>query len=113
MGGFGVWLTWKIGSPRTEEEIADFVWADLDASFSQPVGLGDDNNSYIPTQIIAEHFRNIRFDGIAYRSATSTEGFNIALFDIANAKDISCHLFKVSFFLYYDSLIAYMRILTH
>ena len=91
-GGLGLWLDLPIGVSQTKEEIADWVWADLDASFSRPVGPGDDKNSYIPTQIIAEHFRNIGFDGIAYSSVTSTEGSNIALFDVANAKNICCHL---------------------
>ena len=86
----------KIWESMTEEEVANFVWADIDASFSLPVGSEDDKTSYIPTQIIAELFRSIGYDGLAYRSATSKEGDNVALFDVTDAEITSCHLFEVS-----------------
>ena len=100
-GRWGIWMSWTWDrlenmESMTEEEVANFVWADIDASFSLPVGSEDDKTSYIPTQIIAELFRSIGFDGLAYRSATSKEGDNVALFDLTDAETKSCHLFKVS-----------------
>ena len=83
-------------SDITQQEIDDIVWADIDASFSVPVSPEDEKTSYIPTHIIAELFRSNGFDGIAYRSATSDAGYNVALFDVADAKIAFCQLFKIS-----------------
>ena len=100
-GRWGLWMSLTsdpledMGN-MTKEETTNFVWADIDAAFSRPVGPEGDKTSYIPTQIIADLFRNIGFDGIAYKSATSEEGDNIALFNLADAEVVRCHLFEVS-----------------
>ena len=100
-GRLGLWMSRPVGDSAklekmTQEEISEFVWADIDASFSQPIGPQDEKTSYIPTQIIAEKFRQLGFTGIKYKSSTNKEGHNIALFDVADAEITSCHLFEVS-----------------
>ena len=100
-GRWGLWMSRPVGDSdklekMTQEEISEFVWADIDASFSQPIGHQDERTSYIPTQIIAEKFRRLGFDGIKYKSSTGKEGHNIALFNVADAKITNRHLFKVS-----------------
>lgn len=60
------------------------VWADIDRAFSRPVTLSDKSSDYVPTQIIAELFKNNGFDGIFYKSSLSN-GLNLALFDIGAA----------------------------
>ena len=100
-GRWGLWMSRPVcGSAKsekmTQEEISEFVWADIDASFSQPIGPQDEKTSYIPTQIIAEKFRHLGFDGIKYKSSTGKEGHNIALFDVGDAEITTCHLFEVS-----------------
>jgi hypothetical protein len=61
-----------------------------------PVGPGDQYVSYVPTQIIAEQFLADGFDGIAYKSALSKDGYNVALFDVQAAELTTCQLFNVT-----------------
>ena len=58
------------------------VWASIDSAFSRPVARSDKSSDYVPTQILAERFKSNGFDGILYKSALTTDGFNLALFDI-------------------------------
>ena len=70
------------------------VWREIDRAFSEPTTAGDDTADYVPTQVIAELFKNEGYDGIAYRSAFGKKGYNVVLFDPADAKLICCFLFK-------------------
>jgi hypothetical protein len=71
-------------------------WTDIDLAFAEPVDRSDDIADYATTQIIAELFKREQYDGIKYRSALSTTGHNVALFDISAADPVSCELFRVS-----------------
>ena len=64
------------------------VWIDIDNTFSQPVTLSDDEADYVPTQILAELFKNAGYDAIIYRSQVGKEGYNYALFDLDDANAI-------------------------
>jgi len=75
--------------PPQEREIA--VWGDIDEAFSRPVTPNDSIADYVPTQILAELFKNNGFDGIAYRSSLG-KGHNIVLFDLNAADLIKCAL---------------------
>ena len=97
-GGWGYLMDipedqWDNLSP---EQIEQAVWADIDNAFSRPVGPDDEYVNYVPTQIIAEMFLAQDFDGIAYKSALSEEGYNVALFDVNAAEFSSCQLFDVT-----------------
>ena len=81
-----VWL--KEPSPQ-EREIS--VWNDIDQAFSRPVTPNDSIADYVPTQIVAELFKNNGFDGIAYRSSLG-KGHNVVLFDLNAADLINCAL---------------------
>jgi RES domain-containing protein len=76
----------------TERERA--VWRDIDRAFSRPAAAGDDVASYVPTQIMAEVFRDDGFDGVAYRSSLGP-GHNIALFDLDAANVLNCSLVEI------------------
>ncbi len=67
------------------------VWADIDRAFSRPVTPSDRSSDYVPTQIIAELFKNNGFDGILYKSSLA-DGLNLALFDIDAATTGDCAL---------------------
>ena len=97
MGSFDVLMHVPIGRWQnlTPEEVERAVWADIDTAFSEPVGPQDERIDYVPTQILAELFRHNGFDGIAYRSALSEKGYNVALFDVDAADLTVCHLFKI------------------
>ena len=70
------------------------VWTHMDQAFSEPTTSADDTGDYVPTQVIAELFKNEGFDGVAYKSAFGSKGYNIVLYDLADAELTSCALFE-------------------
>lgn len=84
------------GEPLTTEEKEKAVWIDIDNAFSRPVTLSDDRADYVPTQILAELFRNAGYDAIVYKSQFGEKGFNVALFDVNNANAINCAPYDVT-----------------
>lgn len=78
--------------PRKGE---DNIWRDVDFSMSIPTTPDDSWRSYLPTQCIAEFLKINGFAGIKYRSSMRNEGYNIALFDVSNAKIIARHLYHI------------------
>ena len=81
------------------EEKEKAVWVDIDKAFSSPVNPNDKIADYVPTQILAEFFKNNHFDGVAYRSALG-EGHNLALFDISSAELLNCSLYETKKLMY-------------
>jgi hypothetical protein len=82
-----------LGEP-SPEEIQEAVWYDIASSFSKPVTKSDRTADYVPTQIIAELFKNDGLDGIVYKSALG-KGDNVVLFDLNIAEPINCLLYEV------------------
>jgi RES domain-containing protein len=66
-------------------KIDQYVWNDISTAFARPVNREDQENAYLPTQILAEAFRAEGFDGLAYRSGLE-RGTNIVLFNVHVAK---------------------------
>lgn len=87
--GFGIYFS----EPDAPEQEAA-VWRQIDRAFSEPTTAADCTTDYVPTQVIAEVFRNQGYDGIAYKSAFGKKGYNIVLFDPGDAELTSCILFK-------------------
>ena len=77
--------------PSKREEA---VWTQIDRAFSEPTTPADNAADYVPTQVIVELIKNEGFDGIAYKSAFGKKGYNIVLFDPADAELTSCALFE-------------------
>jgi hypothetical protein len=77
---------------ETKEKV---VWTHIDNAFSRPVTLSDDSADYVPTQILAELFRDTGYDAIIYRSQFGKEGYNIALFNVEDAEVINCAPYQV------------------
>jgi hypothetical protein len=72
------------------------VWTDIGRAFSQPVTLSDHMADYVPTQVLAELFKSEGYDAIIYRSQFGESGYNIALFDLADADVINCAPYMVT-----------------
>lgn len=70
------------------------VWRDINQAFSKPVDNNEDRSEYVPTQILAELFRDIGFNGIAYKSLLG-EGLNIVLFNLDDAIVERAFLYEV------------------
>ncbi|MEX2650492.1 MAG: RES family NAD+ phosphorylase [Alphaproteobacteria bacterium] len=91
-------LTLRIFSdrPYSQAEKEKAVWIDIDSAFSRPVTLSDDTADYVPTQILAELFRNAGYDAIVYRSQFGEKGYNVALFNLEDADAVTCAPFRVT-----------------
>lgn len=79
----------------TPAEKEAYVWGNINSSFSEPISPNDFSLKYLPTQYLSEKLKIEGYDGVAYRSALSEEGYNIVLFDPQNAKCVSCRMYEV------------------
>lgn len=81
-----------VGRKKKEEA----VWIDIDSAFSRPVTRSGDTADYVPTQILAELFRDNGYDGLVYRSQFGQAGYNICLFDVGDADIINAAPYQVT-----------------
>lgn len=85
-------------SSKTEMPVGDkpqqWAWWYINRAFSEPVTGSEDIADYTPTQVLAEAFRSIHFDGIVYGSKLG-KGSTVALFDLTAAESLNCRLFQV------------------
>jgi hypothetical protein len=79
-----------------QEQWEECVWIGIDRAFSAPVNNTDDTAEYAATQILAETFRSSGIAGIKYKCAFDKDGYNIALFDVADADIVARHLRRVT-----------------
>lgn len=77
----------------TEEEKDKAIWNDIDKGFSEPLTVSDTSADYAPTQILSELFKSLGCDGVVYKSKLGS-GYNIAIFDLDDARIINCFLFR-------------------
>ena len=82
--------------PLNHERKEKAVWIDIDNAFSQPVTLSDDAADYVPTQILAELFRDAGYDAIVYKSQFEEKGFNVVLFNPDEADILNCAPYEVT-----------------
>ena len=82
--------------PVSREKKEEAVWIDIDNAFSRPVTRSDDTADYVPTQILAELFRDNGYDGLVYRSQFGETGYNIGLFDVGDADIINAAPYQVT-----------------
>ena len=62
----------------------------------QRIFLSDDAADYVPTQILAELFRDAGYDAIVYKSQFGEKGFNIVIFNPDDADAINCGPYEVT-----------------
>jgi hypothetical protein len=79
----------------TSIEKEEYVWGDINSAFSKPVSPSDSPLKYLPTQYLSEILKAEGYDGIAYKSSLSQDGYNITLFDSLKAKCVGCRMFEV------------------
>jgi hypothetical protein len=65
-------------SPEIREQA---VWRAIGREFSKPVGPDLAVAEYAPTQVLAEHFKRLGYDGVVYKSKLGS-GINLAFFDL-------------------------------
>jgi hypothetical protein len=72
------------------------VWTDIDNAFSRPVTPSDDATDYVPTQILAELFRNAGYEFVVYKSQFGEKGYSVVLFNVADAEVVNCAPYVVT-----------------
>lgn len=72
----------KEPEPQRREDI---IWTYINKGFAEPVSAQNQAVDYVPTQIIAEAFKQAGYDGIVYKSSLG-EGRNFALFNLDSVK---------------------------
>lgn len=83
-------------APISKEKANRCVWNDIDSAFSTPTTRTDTGAEYAPTQILAEAVKSEGFDGIVYKSSFGGErGYNVALFNVDDAKVEGCNAFSI------------------
>lgn len=83
------------GVPRPEgEEKEKCVWKMINDAFSEPITQNDNVADYAPTQVLAERFKTVGYDGVRYSSKIGS-GSSIALFDLGYATVVDRQLFRV------------------
>ncbi|WKW13515.1 RES family NAD+ phosphorylase [Pseudogemmatithrix spongiicola] len=85
-----------LGNEEPEGEVLErMVWGQIDYAFMRPVTRADDAADYAPTQVLAELFRQLGYDGVAYASSYG-EGHNVALFDLESARVEAAQVSRVT-----------------
>jgi hypothetical protein len=78
-----------------QQSMENRVWAEINEAFAEPVVQSDTTGDYAATQILAELFKKDGADGVIYKSAFTTKGLNLALFDLDCARQLDSTLHRV------------------
>lgn len=73
-------------NPEEDKSFEGWLLRFVQSAFSSPTNNPDD---YIPSQIIAEFFRHLGYDGIRYSSSLHLGGFNLTIFDTTKCEAVS------------------------
>lgn len=68
-----------------ERSVNEWLLSFVQSAFSSPTNNPDD---YIPSQVIAEFFRYLGYDGIRYSSSLHKGGFNLTVYDVTKCEAI-------------------------
>jgi hypothetical protein len=70
------------------------VWRAIGHAFSEPVSPDPGVAEYVPTQVLAEHFRKHGYDGVVFNSRLGP-GVNLAIFDLDALEVMDVRLYPV------------------
>lgn len=85
---------WLEEKPLTPTEREKRGWNEITWALAHPVNREDQEEAYLPTQILAEAFRAEGFDGVAYRSSLE-RGTNVVLFNPNDAKVVHRYVYTL------------------
>ena len=72
-------------NPEKEKSVDEWLLGFVQSAFSSPTNNPDD---YIPSQIIAEFFRHLGYDGIRYCSSLHEGGYNLTIYDVSKCEPV-------------------------
>lgn len=99
-------LAWELSADPAPEHLEASIWTQINVVFSEPVSRSDDVGEYVATQILAELFQSMGFDGVAYRSSFGQNGYNVAAFNPDIATIETCTLYRITNVSYETKLVA-------
>ena len=70
---------------NVEKSYEEWLLSFIQSAFSTPTNNSD---NYITSQVIAEYFRNLGYDGIKYGSSLHSGGYNLTIFDVSKCEAI-------------------------
>lgn len=79
----------------TPQEKEQSVWGDINKAFSTPVSPNATSLRYLATQYLAEMFKSDGYDGVAYKSSLSDDGYNLAIFCPDKARCTASRMFDL------------------
>jgi len=68
-----------------EKSVDEWLLGFVQSAFSSPTNNPDD---YIPSQIIAEFFRHLGYDGIRYSSSLHKSGYNLTIYNVLKCEPV-------------------------
>lgn len=75
--------------PQSQNDISHVIWLNINNAFTKPVTNDHSSSEYVPTQVLAELFKNEGYDGICCKSKMG-KGYNFILFNLDDADLKSC-----------------------
>ena len=72
-------------NPEKEKSVDEWLLGFVQSAFSSPTNNPDD---YIPSQIIAEFFRHLGYDGIRYSSSLHNGGYNLTIYNVLKCEPV-------------------------
>lgn len=72
-------------NPEKEKTVEEWLLSFIQSAFSSPTNNPDD---YIPSQIIAEYFRHLGYDGIRYSSSLHRGGYNLTIYNVSKCEAV-------------------------
>ena len=72
-------------NPEREKSVDAWLLGFVQSAFTSPTNNPDD---YIPSQIIAEFFRFLGYDGIRYSSSLHKGGYNLTIYDVVKCEPV-------------------------
>ena len=70
----------------TDRGVEKWLMSFVQSAFSSPTSNPDE---YLPSQVIAEFFRHLGYDGIRYSSSLHKGGYNLTVYDVSKCEAIS------------------------
>lgn len=71
--------------PQKEKSMEEWLLCFIQSAFSSPTNNADD---YISSQVVAEYFRYLGYDGIRYGSSLHKGGYNLTIYDVSKCEAI-------------------------
>jgi len=85
-----------VSSNKKKQDFEKCIWRDISFSFSKPATRDNEYFDYLSAQFLGELFKQMKFDGVLYRSSLHPQGKNILLFNQNGIEPIKSSLYRIT-----------------